>query len=159
MEIRLSSRTAEHVRIYFEKTRDPEIQRALPQKAQSVEEALLDFQRTLLPGSNSFGQTIYADGKYIGDVWCYCIDMSEEPNCMISYCIFDKTYWSQGCAARAVRLFIQTIRKQFGVRTIGAFTFSFNTPSLKVLEKNGFVLMEEFEENGILSKYLQYSCN
>jgi len=26
------------------------------------------------------------------------------------------------------------------------------------LEKNGFVVMEEFEEDGILSKYLQYEC-
>lgn len=27
-----------------------------------------------------------------------------------------------------------------------------------ILEKNGFVVMEEFEEDGILSKYLQLEC-
>jgi len=36
-----------------------------------------------------------------------------------------------------------------------AFTFANNIASIKVLEKNGFQVMEEFEE-GIESKYLQY---
>ena len=28
----------------------------------------------------------------------------------------------------------------------------------RVLQKNGFAVMEEFEEDGVLSKYLQYEC-
>lgn len=43
----------------------------------------------------------------------------------------------------------------YHVKTIGAFTFSDNLASIRVLEKNGFVVMEEFEEDGVLSKYLQ----
>ena len=158
MDIRLHPRTAEHVRIYFERTRDPEIQRMLPQKAQTAEESLADFEKTLLPDSSSFGETIYANSKYIGDIWCYCIDMDEEPNCMLSYCIFDKTFWSKGCATESVGMFIRNIREKFGVRTIGAFTFSDNTASLRVLEKNNFSLIEEFTEDGVLSRYYQYTC-
>ena len=157
MNICLKSRTAEHVRIYFEKTRDPEIRRMLPQKAQTVEEALADYERTLSEKSASFGMTVYADEKYVGDVWCYCIDLNEEPNCMISYCIFDKDRWSRGIATRAVGKFMQTICGKYNLKTIGAFTFSSNSASIKVLEKNGFTAMEEFEEDGILSKYFQYS--
>ena len=88
MNITLGTRTAETVRIYFEKSQNPEIRKVLPQKAQSVEEALADYEETLLPGATSFGRTILADDRYIGDIWCYCIDPEDEPNCMVSFCLF-----------------------------------------------------------------------
>ena len=70
MVISLGSRTAETAAAYFERTRSPAIQRMLPQKAQTVEEALADFRKAQEPGAASFGRTIYADGQYVGDVWC-----------------------------------------------------------------------------------------
>ena len=76
MIIKLEKRTAASVKTYFEKTNRPEIQQVLPQKAKTVEEALEDYEQTLLPNAKSYGQTVYVDGKYIGDVWCYCIDVS-----------------------------------------------------------------------------------
>lgn len=158
MTILLKERTADTVRIYFQKANTQEIKKVLPQKAQLVEEALEDYERTLLPNATSFGQTIYVDGNYVGDVWCYCIDITDEPNCMISYCIFEPDYWSKGIATIAVGMFIKKICAKYNVRTIGAFTFSHNVASVKVLEKNGFSVMEEFEENGVISKYLRYEC-
>ena len=106
-EIRLGSRTAETVRIYFEKAQEPSIKAVLPQKAQTVEEALADFEQTLRPGASSFGRTILADGVYIGDVWCYAIDLNDEPNAMLSYCVFDEGYRNRGAATEAVGLFIK----------------------------------------------------
>ena len=156
MIITLARRTADTVRIYFEKANNEEIRRVLPQKAQTVEEALEDYEKTLKPNATSFGQTIYVDGIYVGDIWCYCIDMANEPNCMISYCIFEPDYWSKGIATAAVRMFINTIGIKYRMRSIGAFTFSQNIASLKVLERNGFSVVEEYEEDGVLSKYLQY---
>ena len=158
MVITLEQRTADTVRVYFEKAKNLEIKRTLPQKAQPLEEALEDYGNTLLPGADSFGQIICVDGKYIGDVWCYCIDRNNEPNCMISYCIFEPDYWSKGIATAAVRMFIKNICVKYHVKTIGAFTFSHNIASIKVLEKNGFLVMEEYEEEGILSKYLRCEC-
>ena len=70
MIITLKKRTADSVRTYFEKANRPEIKQVLPQKAQTVEEALADYEETLLPNATSFGQTVYVDGKYVGDVWC-----------------------------------------------------------------------------------------
>jgi RimJ/RimL family protein N-acetyltransferase len=154
--ITLQERTADSVRIYFEKTNRPEIKRVLPQKAKTVEEALADYEQTLLPNAESFGQTIHVDGKYVGDVWCYCIDLDDEPNCMLSFCIFELIYWNNCIAAAAVKMFIQNICALYHVKTIGAFTFAHNRASIRVLEKNGFVVKEEFEEDGVLSKYLQY---
>ena len=158
MLITLEKRTADSVRTYFEKANRPEIKQVLPQKAKTVEEALEDYEQTLLPNAESYGQTVYVDGNYVGDVWCYCIDPDEEPNCMLSFCIFELGYWSKGIATTAVNMFIQNIRARYHVKTIGAFTFAQNQASIRVLEKNGFVVVEEFEEDGVLSKYLQLAC-
>ena len=158
MLITLEKRTADTVRIYFEKANTQEIRRVLPQKAQTVEEALEDYKKTLLPDARSFGQTIYADGQYVGDIWCYCMDMEEEPNCMISFCIFEPEYRSKNIGTGAVGMFIKNICVKFGIKTIGAFTYAHNYASIRVLEKNGFSVVEEFEEDGVLSKYLQYQC-
>lgn len=121
MVITLEKRTADSVKIYFEKTNRPEIKQVLPQKAKTVEEALKDYEKTLLTNATSFGQTVYVDGKYVGDVWCYCIDMDDEPNCMVSFCIFEPEYWSKGIATTAVKMFIQNVCAQYNVKTIGAF--------------------------------------
>ena len=155
MVITLGERTAETVRIFFEKANRPEIKKVLPQKAKTVEEALADYEKTRLPGATSFGQTILADGRYVGDVWCYCINMDDEPNCMVSFCIFEMESWSKGIATAALKLFIEAIRTRYGVKSIGAFSYANNLASIRVLEKNGFSVMEEFEEDGVRSEYLQ----
>lgn len=156
MDVCLGTRTAETVRIYFEKANQPEIKAVLPQKAQSVEEALEDYMETLLPNAGSYGRTIMVNGNYIGDIWCYCIDVNEEPNAMLSCCIFEKAYWSLGIATEAVAMFLKEIQAKYALSTIGAFTFSENIASIRVLEKNGFAVLEEFSEDGKNSKYLQY---
>ena len=61
MKIELRERTADHVRIYFQKASDPQIRELLPQSAQTVEEALEDYARSVSPGSASYGRTISAD--------------------------------------------------------------------------------------------------
>ena len=110
MNITLRPRTRESVKTYFEKASVPEIRKVLPQKAKTVEEALEAYEKSLLPTSTSFGLTVWADGCYVGDVWCYCIDQGEEPNCMLSYCIFESSMWSRGIATEAVKLFLCSAR-------------------------------------------------
>lgn len=153
MTITLGERTAETVAIYFEKTRSPAIRKTLPQKAQTLEEALADFRRTQEPGAQSFGRTVYADGKYVGDVWCYCMDPVDDPQAMVSYCVFEPELWGRGAATEALGLFLAEIRERFALERVGAFTFADNTASIRVLEKNGFRLEEAFIEDGIESCY------
>ena len=157
MNISLGDRTADTVRIYFEKANQPEIRAVLPQKALTVEEALEDYRKTLLPDAKSYGKTIIANGNYIGDIWCYSIDINDKPNAILSYCIFEKAYCSQGIATEAVALFLKEIQAKYELGAIGAFTFAENLASIRVLEKNGFTVLEEFTEDGRDSKYLQYS--
>lgn len=58
MDIKLKERTRETVSIYFKKSQNPKIKAVLPQKAQSLEEALDDYEKTLLPSAASYGETI-----------------------------------------------------------------------------------------------------
>ena len=154
MNIELRNRTADTVITYFRATRDPEVHKYLPQKATSESEALADFEKTQQPGATSYGRTVYADGRYIGDVWCYCIQQ-DEPNAMVSYCIFDKVYWGKGIATEALRMFLSEITDRFGLKSVGAFTYSENESSIRVLLKNGFTDEETFIEDNIESKYFQ----
>lgn len=153
MKITLGGRTAETVAAYFERTRSPAIRKMLPQKAQTLEEALEDFRKTQAPGAKSFGRTIYADGRYVGDVWCYCMDPDGDPQAMLSYCIFEQSLWGRGIATEALGLFLKEIRERFGLERVGAFTFAGNAASIRVLEKNGFRLQEFFTEDGVESRY------
>lgn len=156
MTITLRERTAEHVKIYFRMTRDADIRRTLPQTAQTLDEALNAYRMSLAPGAASFGRTIYADGVYVGDIWCYCIGGQECPDAMVSYCVFAKECWGRGIATCALRQFLLEITDRFRLRHIGAFTFADNSPSRRVLEANGFVCAESFSENGVASVYYQY---
>lgn len=157
MNIKLKERTRETVSIYFNKARNPKIKAVLPQKAQSLEEALDDYEKTLLQNAASYGETIWVDDVYVGDIWCYCIDKNEEPNAMISYCLFEEDYWSKGITTSAVSMFIKEILEKYKLDTIGAFTFASNTASIRVLEKNKFTVIETFIEDGVESVYLQYN--
>lgn len=159
MKIELKERGEEHVRIYFEKTRDAQIRQMLPQKSQTAEEAVEDYRKSLKPDASSYGRTIYADGRYVGDIWCYGIHEEKEPDAMISYCIFEKALWGRGAATEALRLFLELIAEKFRVRTVGSFTFAENQASIRVMEKNGFRRKECFVENGIESCYLQWEDN
>ena len=155
MSIILHDRTEENVLFYFERAQQSAVRRTLPQKALTIQEALADFDKTQRPDANSFGRTIYADGHYIGDVWIYGIDMNDTPNAMLSYCVFEQEMWGKGVATEAVRLFLAEVKADFGLQTVGAFTYADNVASIRVLEKNGFTLMEEFTEEGIASRYYQ----
>lgn len=153
MIITLKARTARTAAIYFNKTNTPLIRRTLPQRAKSLEDFLRDYEASLLPDAKSCGRTIWTDGVYVGDIWCYGIDPDKDPNAMVSYCIFETAYWKKGIATEAMRLFLQEIISKYDLNKIGAFTYSDNIPSIRVLEKNQFVLAEEFVESGISSKY------
>ena len=157
MTVTLQERTADAVAVYFQRAQQPQIRSMLPQKARTVEEALEDFAKTQQSGANSYGRTVYAAGRYVGDVWIYAIDQQDTPNAMLSYCVFDLEAWGKGIATEAVRLFLREVREKYSLQTIGAFTYAENAASIRVLEKNGFALEEEFEEDGIISRYYQRS--
>lgn len=153
MELR--ERTAQTAAEYFEKAQRPEIRAMLPQAAQTLEEALAAFEQSKQPGASSYGRTIWADGRYLGDVWCYAMDAAQSPQAMVSYCILDPDDWGRGYAGEALALFLGDVRERFGLTRFGAFTYAANLASIRVLEKNGFVLRERFWEDETESCYFE----
>ena len=153
MTVTLRDRTGDTAAIYFRRACVPVIQQTLPQKARTLEEALEAFRETRKPGANSFGRTIYVDGQYVGDIWCYGMDPSGDPQAMVSYCVFEQELWGKGAATASLRLFLQEIGERFGLKRVGAFTFLANVGSIRVLERNGFHLQESFVEDGLESGY------
>ena len=153
MDILLGNRTAESAARSFERMNTPAIRATLPLKARTAEEAAADFHASQLPGASSFGRTILADGRHVGDVWCYCIDPAGAPSAMVSCCVFEPGLWGRGIASKALALFLPEAAQRYALRTAGAFTFSSNLSSIRVLGKSGFHLMEEFVENGVSSQY------
>lgn len=153
--IELLTRTRENAETYFYKTQEDEICRMLPSVNTTVEQALAAYDKACLPGAASAGRSIYWEGQYIGDVWCYCIDRDETPNAMLSYCIFEKKLWGRGIAAAAVEMFLEYVKEQFSLQSMGAFTYADNVSSQRVLEKNGFACKERFVEDGRESAYYE----
>ena len=121
--IELRPRTKENVSVYFYKVQDEEIKKFLPQKAKNVEEAIEDFEKSQGPDSTSYGRSIYADGTYVGDFWVYCMG-EEEPDAMLSFCLFEKSLWGKGVTTEAAKLFLSEIKEKFNLKTVGAFTYS-----------------------------------
>jgi RimJ/RimL family protein N-acetyltransferase len=155
MKVILQDRTNEHVVIFFEKTQDEEIQKLFPFSIKSLEEALKLYEESLKDGAVSYGKVIYYEGKYVGDIWCYCIDEIDEKMAMMSIVIFEKELWGKGIGAQASIEFIKEVFNKYDIDKIGAFTYSLNNRSIGLLEKIGFNSIETFIEDGISSKYLE----
>lgn len=155
INISLGKRTREHVKIYWNNIQDSEIRKLFPFSIESLEESLKLFEASLEDGASSYGRVIYHENKYVGDIWCYCIDETDEKMAMLSIVIFDKSVWGQGIGVQAIKMFTKEIFDRYNIDKIGAFTYVYNNRSIKLLEKSGFKRIENFVEDGIESIYLE----
>ncbi|MFD3157835.1 GNAT family N-acetyltransferase [Haloimpatiens sp. FM7330] len=151
----LKTRMKDHVKIFWERTQDEEIKKLFPFSTKSLEEALILFEESLTEDALSYGKVIYFEGRYVGDIWCYSIDESNEKMCMLSIVIFEKKLWGKGIGTEAAKAFVKEVFNKFDIEKIGAFTYSNNYGSIGLLEKVGFVKVDTFVEDGIESKYFE----
>ena len=155
MNILLDERTIDHVKDYWNKIQDEEIQKMFPFSIDSLDESIKLFEESLKEGASSYGKVIYYDDKYVGDIWCYCIDEKNEKMAMLSIVIFGKTVWGQGIGSQAVKIFTKEVFDKYNIDKIGAFTYAYNNRSIGMLEKLGFNKVENFVEDGVESVYLE----
>ena len=155
MNILLDERTIDHVKDYWNKIQDEEIQKMFPFSIDSLDESIKLFEESLKEGASSYGKVIYYDDKYVGDIWCYCIDEKDEKMAMLSIVIFDKTVWGQGIGSQAVKIFTKEVFDKYNIDKIGAFTYAYNNRSIGMLQKSGFNKVENFVEDGVESVYLE----
>ncbi len=155
MNIMLKIRMKDHVATFWDKTQDDEIKKLFPFSIESLEEALILFEESLKEDALSYGKVIYFGEKYVGDIWCYGIDESDEKMSMLSIVIFEKELWGKGIATEATKAFVKEVFNKFDIEKIGAFTYSNNYGSIGLLEKVGFVKIETLVEDGIESIYFE----
>lgn len=153
--IELRERTRDNVEVYWNKIQDDEINRLFPRSVNSLEESLILFEKSKNVGAKSFGMTIYNDDLYIGDVWVYAIDQSEEKMAMLSIVIFDKRYWGQGIGTYVISDFCKKCFDKYEIDKIGAFVYASNVRSINALQRSGFKKIENFIEQGIESSYYE----
>lgn len=79
MDIQLKARTLENALTYFERTKDPDIEQMFPRSVLTREQAIANFQASLLPDADSFGQTIWADGEYVGTSGAFASTTASSP--------------------------------------------------------------------------------
>jgi RimJ/RimL family protein N-acetyltransferase len=151
----LRPRTIDTVKIFWEKTQDETLEKLFPFYRTTLDEAIEMYYETLKPNSRSYGQVIYVDETYIGDVWCYSIDEINEKQAFISIVIFDKLYWGKGIGKYVLKTFCNTIFQRYSINKLCAFTYKTNLKSVKALESVGFNIIEEFDEDGVSSYYLE----
>lgn len=151
----MKPRNLDNVKVFWEKSKDEELGRLFPFMNNSLEEAIKLYEESIQPEAKSFGQVIYADDEYIGDVWCYGIDDTEEKSAFISIVIFNKDFWGQGIGKYVLEEFSEITFNRYSVNKLCAFTYKSNVRSIAALENADFVKIEEFEEEGIASWYFE----
>lgn len=153
-QVDLADRTKAHVVHYHKMTQDSVIKQMFPVQT-SLKDALDLFYKSKDPGATSYGQVIYHEGAYVGDVWIYALDQVDN-RAMISIMIFDKAAWSKGLGTYVLEIFTRKCIDKFALKTIGAFTYADNGGSRKALEKAGYKVIEAVEDSRP-SLYLEFS--
>lgn len=151
----LKPRTLNHVKTFWEKSQDEEIERLFPLNRGALSDAIKLYEDSLNPNARSYGKIISVDDKYIGDVWCYGIDETEEKLAFVSIVIFDKSYWGKGIGKTVLKQFCELVFDRYDVIKLCAFSYKHNEGSTRVLESSGFKIIEEFEEDVVLSYYYE----
>ena len=105
------------------------------------------------PPTVLYNRCIIADGQVAGSIGLTFGSDILSHSAEIGYWI-GKDFWSRGIATEAVRRICRTGFHSLGLHRITATVFAGNDASVKVLEKNGF-LMEGIERDGGI-KYGEY---
>ncbi len=150
-----NQRMLAHVKTFWEKSHDEEIKELFPFHRVPLHEEIERFQASLLPDAKNFGRVICADDVYIGDVWCYSIDETVEKSAFVSIIIFEKAYWGIGIGKEALSRFCALVFERYAIDKLCAFAYKANVRSCGMLKSAGFHMVEEFEEDGVLSCYYE----
>ena len=90
-----------------------------------------------------FAIRLKESGRLIGIILYF--DEKEDASCEIGYGL-GSAHWNQGYATEAVRIFLEYLFREKGIRSVYASFFSGNEASQRVMEKCGMVY-SHFSEN------------
>jgi len=137
--IQLRDVVAEDLPDIFEQQADP-IACEMAQFESRDEESFLTHWRQILADDDVIKQAILVDDAFAGYLACF----ESEGRHLIGYWI-DREFWGQGVASAALAEFL-TLGYP---RPLYAFVAQTNVASMRVLEKCGFELLAERQQNGV----------
>ena len=119
---------------------DPEVVFYTEQKFMShTMETVIRFVDEQWQAEDSFLFGIFKDEKHIGNIKLGPVNRNHQV-ATLSYIIGDKDYWGLGVASAAIAAITVFGFSKLRLRKIFATSYYENTASIKVLEKNGFII-------------------
>lgn len=120
--------------IFFEHQRDPDALAMAAMPGRDQETFTMHWQTRVLGDPSVIVQTVLHDGCVAGTVNSFVSNGRR----LVGY-FFGKPYWGKGIATLAVKEFLEIDT----TRPLFAFVAKENLASLRVLQKNGFAIVEE----------------
>ena len=104
----------------------------VPMAVRTREEHLRHWRKTLVR-PDALMRTVVLDGRVAGNV----VSWQDGDRRLVGYWL-GREFWGRGVASGALALFVD----ELAIRPLYAFVAEHNAASIRVLEKNGFVLAE-----------------
>ena len=104
-------------------------------------EAFMAHWAKILADDNNITRTILMDGQVVGNIASFIQEGQRE----VGYWI-GRDFWGQGVASRALSALLILVRD----RPLYGYVVRHNLASLRVLQKNGFAIVDETDEEVIL---------
>jgi RimJ/RimL family protein N-acetyltransferase len=138
-EIRLRVATHDDLPIFFEHQRDPLANEMAAFPARDLDAFMRHWTTAILGNETGIARTVLVNGRIAGNVLCFERDGKRE----VGYWI-GREFWGRGVATRALAAFLAEVRE----RPLFAGVARHNVASLRVLQKCGFVVVDEPLEPG-----------
>ena len=133
-DVRLRDATHDDLPIFFEHQRDPVACEMAAFGSRDLDAFMEHWTTRILGDDSGVAKTVLVDGRVAGNVLAFDHDARRE----IGYWI-GREFWGRGVATRALAVFLAEITE----RPLYAGVAKHNVASVRVLEKNGFVVVDE----------------
>ena len=140
--VRLRDVTEDDLPVFFEHQRDPAANHMAAFPARDREPFMTHWTANVLGNDEGNARTILSDDEVVGNI----VSWAQDGEVLVGYWI-GREQWGRGIGTRALALFLNEVERR---RPLHAHVVRHNVGSIRVLEKNGFVVVgqERIVEGG-----------
>ncbi|HZN43430.1 MAG TPA: GNAT family N-acetyltransferase [Actinomycetota bacterium] len=133
-DVRLRDATHDDLPIFYEHQRDPVASRMAAFASRDLDAFMEHWTSRILENETGVAKTVLVGGRVAGNILAFDHDGRRE----IGYWI-GREFWGRGVATRALAAFLVEVTE----RPLYAGVATHNVASIRVLEKSGFVVVDE----------------
>ncbi len=131
--VRLRDVTEDDLPVFFEHQRDPAANHMAAFPAREREAFMTHWTANVLGNDEGNARTILSDDEVVGNI----VSWEQDGEVLVGYWI-GREQWGRGIGTRALALFLTEVEPR---RPLHAHVVRHNIGSIRVLEKNGFVVV------------------